>query len=90
MWSYKLVSCWVLVAGRVPERLLFPRNLIQTYFWKEDICKHQRKIILRYHAKTISSNSYIKLSEVRLKIDRGIWPVILLKLKSLHQWNKDY
>jgi hypothetical protein len=27
-----LVSSGVFVAGRLPERLLFPRNLIQTYF----------------------------------------------------------
>jgi hypothetical protein len=26
-----LVSSGVFVAGRLPERLLFPRNLIQTY-----------------------------------------------------------
>lgn len=46
----KLVSRGFFVAGRLPERLLLPRNR--------------------------------KLSEGRLKIDRGIWPVILLKLKS--------
>jgi hypothetical protein len=47
-------------------------------------------ILRRHYEKTLSSNAYIKISEGRLKIDRGIWPVILLKLKSLHQGNKDY
>jgi hypothetical protein len=48
-------------------------------------------MILRIHyEKTLSSNAYRKLRNGRLKIDKGIWPVILLKLKSLHQGNKDY
>lgn len=47
-------------------------------------------MIKKNYEKTLTSDAYTKLSKGRSKIDRGIWPVILLKLKSLHQWDKEY
>jgi hypothetical protein len=80
--TYKFLSDDPIELGRLPERLLFPRNLVTTEFIK--ISKKNDECLPFVEIHFASQESpYKKVSELIFNKVCGTCPVILLKLKSL-------